>query len=116
MKWSDFSSAPPRGSLLCPEADVQQTLCLSIESGRGAFPVLLLRRAGGIRAYVNACPHQFLPLNYRSDRLLSADGARLICSAHGATFDAESGAVEMGADCGLTAIPVVVTDGEVRIA
>ena len=57
-----------------------------------------------VKAYVNACPHVWLPLTFRSPRLLSEDGERLTCSNHLAEFAVDdgralSGPVEPG--CGL---------------
>ena len=79
--------------------------------GRRVFSMLVVRRGDDVRAYVNACPHVWLPLTFRGRRLLSADGERLVCSNHLAEFavadgQALSGPVEPG--CGLTAIPVHV--------
>ena len=45
-------------------------------------------REAVLRGFVNKCPHMGLPLETFPDRFLSADGERLICSAHGARFDA----------------------------
>ena len=44
-----------------------------------------------MRAYRNLCPHHWLPLTYRSPKILSADGTRLRCSNHGAQFSVEDG-------------------------
>lgn len=90
--------------------------CLTVVSTSGAFPLLLVRMGGFLRAYVNACPHQYLPLDYRSSSVLSADGARLLCSAHGAVFDPATGGCLSGdgAD-GLDPVPVVESDGLIRI-
>ena len=55
-----------------------------VEEGRAAEvdffgrPVLVLRTGGGVRAYVNVCPHLGGPLE------LAADGERLECRWHGA--------------------------------
>ena len=75
------------------------------------FSMLVVRRDGDVRAYVNACPHVWLPLTFRSPRLLSEDGKRLVCSNHLAEFAVEdgralSGPVEPG--CGLERVPVHV--------
>ena len=43
----------------------------------------------GLFGFVNKCPHLGLPLETFPDRFLSADGTALICSAHGARFDAD---------------------------
>jgi len=77
--------------------------------------VLLLRRGPEVRAWRNLCPHQWLPLTYRSPKILSADGRRLRCSNHGAAFRVEDGS-PVGASitpCGLEAVPVHL-DGEGR--
>jgi nitrite reductase/ring-hydroxylating ferredoxin subunit len=50
--------------------------------------VLVVRRGAGLRAYLDLCPHQYLPLTWRGRRVLSADGERLRCSNHGAEFAA----------------------------
>lgn len=115
MAWSDYSSAPAPGTAVCPLAQVVGVLPLSVVTERGSFPLLVTQADGGLRAYVNACPHQYLPLDYRSDQLLSANGTMLMCSAHGARFDICTGAAVEGADCGLDPVPVVVMDGMVVI-
>ncbi|MDP0925976.1 Rieske 2Fe-2S domain-containing protein [Paracoccus onubensis] len=115
MSWVDYASAPAPGTPICRESEAGAVNVLTITTGKGDFPVLLLHTAQGWRAYVNACPHQYLPLNYRGEQLVSADGAKLICTAHGAQFDIYSGQVIHGAGCGLDAIPIEIADGEIRI-
>ncbi|MDM7255300.1 MAG: Rieske 2Fe-2S domain-containing protein [Paracoccus sp. (in: a-proteobacteria)] len=113
MNWRDFPRAPAPGTALCPRAAVKGTLTLDLNG----FPVLIVESPAGLRAYVNACPHQFLPLDHRAPGVLSADGARLICSSHQAVFDAATGAVLGGPapDC-LDAIPISLRDGVLYIA
>jgi nitrite reductase/ring-hydroxylating ferredoxin subunit len=115
MSWTDYLSAPPAGTPVCRADEVCGVKTCVITTAAGHFPLLLLRRADGLRAYVNACPHQYLPLDYRSQSLLSADRTRLMCSAHGAHFDAGTGAVLSGADCGLDAVPLVEAAGLILI-
>jgi nitrite reductase/ring-hydroxylating ferredoxin subunit len=117
MSWQDYSSAPVPGTPVCAEAELGATKSTLVTTSRGAFPLLLVRTRAGIRAFVNACPHQFLPLDHRGPSVLSADGERLICSAHGATFDAGSGdgLAGPGTGCGLDPVPVELQDGIVRI-
>lgn len=74
--------------------------------------------SGSPVAYVNACPHQYLPLDYRNDRILSADGALLRCSNHSAGFRLSDGqGVEgFGQGACLDPVPVSVNkDGTVVI-
>ncbi|WP_372801403.1 Rieske (2Fe-2S) protein [Paracoccus seriniphilus] len=116
MSWTDYSSAPAPGTRLCLAEEVNEPAALTVETEKGSFPLLIMRRGDGFRAYVNACPHQFLPLNYRGDRILSADGSKLMCTAHGARFDIDTGAVVEGAECGLDPVPVELIDGAIHIA
>ncbi|MEX2518297.1 MAG: Rieske 2Fe-2S domain-containing protein [Paracoccaceae bacterium] len=114
--WKDYALAPQPGAVLCAAADLPETgtLCLI----HGGFPILLARRGGRLFAYVNACPHQYLPLNHKGERLLSADGAVLRCTSHGAGFLTETGEGVEGPGLGaaLDPIPVAVNAaGEVVI-
>ncbi|MFC7704801.1 Rieske (2Fe-2S) protein [Plastorhodobacter daqingensis] len=113
MAWTDYASAPPPGTVICAATGLAGARCLEVVSPAGRFPLILVATAQGPRAYVNACPHQFLPLNYRSDTVLSADGTRLLCSAHGARFDAGTGAAPDGP--GLDPVPIEERDGMICI-
>lgn len=116
MIWTDLSSAPAVGTLVAgvPQSGAQ---AITITTATGDFPMLLVVTDDGIKAYVNACPHQFLPLDYRSDSLLSQDGAKLMCSAHGAMFDATTGqgVAGHGLDCRLAPVPLHQIDGQLFI-
>jgi nitrite reductase/ring-hydroxylating ferredoxin subunit len=81
-------------------------------SGR-EVAVLVVRRGDGLRAFLDLCPHQFLPLTWRGRRVLSADGERLRCSNHGAEFAASDGQgiSGPGSACGLTPVPLRVDPG-----
>jgi nitrite reductase/ring-hydroxylating ferredoxin subunit len=72
--------------------------------------VLLVRRGAEVRAWRNICPHQWLPLTYRSPKILSADGLRLRCSNHFAEFSVDDGRPlgDAGLACGLEPVPVHV--------
>jgi len=115
MAWTDYSSAPPQGTVVCAQADVDPFVSLSVESENGSLPIIVVRTQQGLVAYVNACPHQYLPLDYQQAQIVSADGTKLMCSAHGAMFDASTGDVKMGAPCGLDRVPITIRDGQVLI-
>ena len=69
--------------------------------GVGSDTLFVLRgRGDAVRAYVNFCPHQGARLEYRKDRFLSHDGQYIVCHAHGAYFDADSGICVRGAALG----------------
>lgn len=61
------------------------------------LPVMLLRQAGRVYAYVNVCPHQGRMLNFAPNRFMVKDGA-VMCSHHGATFRVTDGAC-LGGPC-----------------
>jgi nitrite reductase/ring-hydroxylating ferredoxin subunit len=77
--------------------------------------VLVVRHGAEVRAWRNLCPHHWLPLTYRSPNILSADGARLRCSNHGAEFSTEDGrSFDASLPCGLEPVPVNI-DAEGRV-
>ncbi|MCF7748495.1 Rieske 2Fe-2S domain-containing protein [Sulfitobacter sp. M39] len=117
MIWTDLSSAPEKGTFVALAADVNGATVLTVTTAAGDFPLLLVRRNDGVIAFVNMCPHQFLPLDYRSNQVLSVDGSKLMCSAHGAMFDAGTGAGVggNGLGCDLIPVPVAQIDGQIVI-
>ena len=101
------------GTALAPLEALADGEVSEMEIGRDC--VLLLRRGTEVRAFRNLCPHQWLPLTYRSPKVLSADGTRLRCSNHGAEFSADDGRpVDGGLPCGLEPVPVCV-DAQGRV-
>lgn len=62
-----------------------------IGEGTARCDIVLVRRNGVLRAYVNSCPHQGTPLETFPDQFLSRDGSLLICSTHGARFRVDDG-------------------------
>ncbi|GJD54013.1 hypothetical protein OPKNFCMD_6793 [Methylobacterium crusticola] len=116
----DLPGAPPTGAALAEAArlDAAGVLALDIDNGDGAFPVLLVKGAAGPAAFVNLCPHRDLPLTYRSNAVLSADGTLVRCSNHDAAFRITdgSGADGLAHGCALDVIPVTVdADGIIRV-
>ena len=113
--WRKMPFAPAPGAVICASSDLKSGAQSHDLDG---FPVLLVQSESGLRAYVNACPHQFLPLDWRSAKVLSQDGKTLRCSNHDAGFDAETGdGIDgFGLGCALTPIPVEDRDGRIVIA
>ncbi len=62
---------------------------------------------GAVRAYVNECRHLPIPLGFRS-RLLTEDGAHLVCSTHGATYRVSDGYCIEGPCEGMSLEPLVL--------
>lgn len=85
--------------------------------GEARLDVVVVRRDGVLRAYVNSCPHQGTPLETFPDKFLNSDGSLLICSTHGARFRVEDGTCVSGPCEGkrLRSIVVHVVEGMVTI-
>ncbi|WP_110634452.1 Rieske 2Fe-2S domain-containing protein [Pseudomonas sp. CC120222-01a] len=82
---------------LCPLADIGELQSRGFDPERnGSDTVFVVRHGGILRVYENKCPHLLVPLEYRKNRFLSADGARIICYAHGAQFRPEDGVCVYG--------------------
>ena len=113
MSWRDISTAPDPGTVVCNIEEVEGARAFDLSG----FPLVVISDAAGLRGFVNLCPHQYLPLDYKGDRILSADGQSLICTSHQARFDAHTGEVCDGpASCGLDVVPLRQSDGKICIA
>ena len=64
--------------------------------GEGVEAVFVVRVAGRLSAWRNACPHQGAAMALRRDVYLNAAGDRIVCYAHGAEFDPETGLCLIG--------------------
>ena len=103
---------------LCRFDELQPAAARGFNSDQtGGLAVFVLRRGRAVLAYVNRCPHQGARLEYRKDKFLSADGQHLVCYAHGAHFDPDTGVCTRGACLGqsLQPVPCRVEDGWVCI-
>jgi nitrite reductase/ring-hydroxylating ferredoxin subunit len=78
--------------------------------------LIVIRRGGEARAYLNVCPHAGRRLDWAPGKFLIRNDV-LVCAAHGASFQAGDGLC-IGGPCRgehLRAVPVDVVDGEVRL-
>lgn len=62
-----------------------------ISDGRRTLPIILLRERGSVHAYLNSCPHAGVRLDWRPDEFRDYTGEFLLCSLHGALFEATTG-------------------------
>lgn len=73
---------------------------------------LILRRHGEVlKAWLNVCPHAGRRLDWAPGRFL-VDQGRLVCAAHGASFEMEQGECVAGPCKGASLVAVAVTVGE----
>lgn len=95
------------GALLCRLSDVPDGgACGLPPDARGALPIVLVRRGRLAWAYRDWCPHQGAPLGWRRDRYLSHDARWILCGAHGARFEIETGLCVAGPCVGARLIRV----------
>jgi nitrite reductase/ring-hydroxylating ferredoxin subunit len=103
--------------VLCRFDELEPEGCREFRLGGGEWPLkgFLVRLRGEVRAYLNRCAHQSLPLNLLPGRFLTADGSLILCTAHGALFEKSTGYCVAGPCAGrsLTAVAVQVVDGYV---
>jgi nitrite reductase/ring-hydroxylating ferredoxin subunit len=110
-EWRKSPQAPAPGTSLGPLSDIPDGEAREyvFGTGRRVFSMLVVRRGRDARGYVNACPHAWLPLTYRSSNIVSADGERLVCSNHFAEFSVDDGRAlsnTVPPGCGLTPVPI----------
>lgn len=116
----DNPARPPAGVRLCALAELADPGAkgFRFRHDRFLFAGFVVRQGAELRGYVDSCPHNGWPLAVMDDRYLTADGARIICAAHGAVFRPLDGVCVGGpcADDRLGAWPVAVIRGEVVTA
>jgi len=105
------------GTALCRAGDIGESEARGFVIGEGAArrDILVVRRAGVLHAYLNACPHQGTPLETFPDRFLNEDASLLVCSTHGARFRVEDGFCISGPCAGKSLQPIACTVEEGRI-
>lgn len=106
---------------------VEVTVCalarLSDPGARGFSPpgarfpdeYFVVRRGDRLACFSNVCSHAGQPLNWAPDRFLNHAGTLIVCPAHGATYDALTGACRGGPCRGaaLVSWPVEVRAGAI---
>lgn len=87
--------------------------------GAGHDTLFVVRRGAVLHAYENRCPHLGTPLPWRRHAYLNAAGDRIVCAAHGALFEIDTGVCTLGPCLGDVLTPVPLTlhdDGGVHLA
>ncbi len=107
------------GHVLCRSDEVAEGIARGFVIGAGVnrTEIVLVRRQGILRAYINSCPHQLTPLETFPDKFLNEDGSLFVCSTHGARFRVEDGMCVSG-PCEGKSLAVLIcetVDGEVVV-
>ena len=95
-------------------ADEERLICPSgslAESGRGVrfeveyfgqpAPAFVVRQDGEVHGYLNRCAHVAMELDWQEGVFFDSGGHYLLCSTHGAAYDARSGHC-LGGPCNRT--------------
>ncbi|WP_086929722.1 Rieske (2Fe-2S) protein [Agarilytica rhodophyticola] len=98
---------------LCSSSDVPEGTSKGFKISESN--IFIVRRDGAVYCYENTCPHLGIPLEWKPDAFLDAEGELIQCSTHGALFIISSGECVSGPCVGnyLTPLDVLEQDGTV---
>lgn len=104
---------------LCRAGELAEGRSRGFDPTRTGRDTLFVVRRKGLYAYRNACPHWAeTSMAWRKDAFLNADATRIVCAAHGAQFEIETGVCTLGPCLGQALTPVPLTtdgDGMLRV-
>jgi len=113
-------NVPAVGTIICTldELDNPGARGFTFGSGSSAFNFFIVRKGDNVFAYVNECPHAFLPLNRITTKFLTLNEEKILCAAHAASFQIENGLCTGGPCAGkaLLSVPLSHTNGALSIA
>jgi nitrite reductase/ring-hydroxylating ferredoxin subunit len=96
-------------------AERGKALVFDVLQYRAPARAFALRFDGQVVAYLNRCLHVPTEMDWQPGEFLDSDREFIICSIHGATYEARNGRC-VGGPCGrgkLTALQVTERDGQV---
>ena len=70
--------------------DLESRELVVYQQGRPYFG-FVVKKNEEFYAYANSCPHQGRMLQWKPDTFLTKDLSKIMCAAHGANFEIESG-------------------------
>jgi nitrite reductase/ring-hydroxylating ferredoxin subunit len=109
----------PDEHVLCRLDDLAEGAARGFDlAGHGQPGLFIVRLRDLVHAYVDSCPHHDTPMAWRRDAYLNAAGDRIVCAAHGAQFEIDTGLCVLGPCLGerLRAVPWRLVAGEIAIA
>jgi len=106
---------------LCTREDLAATGAkdLVLEDEGERLEVLVVRlKDSALRGYINACPHQFIPLNIFPGHVFTENRKHLVCSGHGALFEPGTGLCVQGPceDEFLEPLEIAEEDGRIYLS
>jgi nitrite reductase/ring-hydroxylating ferredoxin subunit len=92
--------------LLCPFNDLPDGGSRGFDPQRtGQDALFVVRQGQRLFAYADACPHHGTPMAWRKDAYLNAARDRIVCAAHGAQFEVDTGLCVLGPCLGQALTP-----------
>lgn len=102
--------------LICDVSDLEDPGARGYELGEQA--ILIVRQGDQVRAFINACPHRGIRLEWQPDQFLDYEKQYIQCSTHGALFTLDEGKCIVGPCNGksLQAIDCRIEEGKVWVS
>ncbi len=98
-------------------AERERGVRFTVARGGRTLPAFAVRVDGTVHAYVNACAHQGVELDWEEGAFFDDGGRHLVCASHGALYDPASGRC-VGGPCrgaSLARVRVVEHDGAIAV-
>ncbi|MBL4772652.1 MAG: Rieske (2Fe-2S) protein [Alcanivoracaceae bacterium] len=87
----------------------------SLQTSDGLTSVMILKKPGKYYGFKNSCPHQGRRMDYAAGKFLLSETGNIICPAHGAEFDCDSGLCINGPCLGQSLVSVNIQTNETDI-
>lgn len=87
---------PNQEQVLCRLEDIPDGNSRGFLRQDGHDRVFAVRIGADAYVYLNACPHEWVSMNFRKDYFMNGDNSEIVCYAHGAHFTIESGLCTSG--------------------
>ena len=102
-----------RERVICPGAvlaDSGKGVRFEVEYFGEKAPAFVVRYKGQVHAYLNRCAHVEMELDWQEGVFFDSDGRDLLCSTHGATYEARTGRCIGGPCNGSPLVKVLVEE------
>ena len=101
-----------RGSALAERGDGVRFMVLIRERAQAAFAI---RVDGRAHAYLNACAHLPMELDWNAGKFFDSEQAVLLCSTHGAAYDPSTGECRGGPCRGGALVRIAVVERDQHV-
>jgi nitrite reductase/ring-hydroxylating ferredoxin subunit len=108
---------PPLARVALFDVSEGGAIALEVLLPSGRENVIVTRRDDKLSAFINRCPHARWPLDTFDGRFLFTPDGHLMCAAHSAIFDPETGAClgGPGTGTGLTRVQTRDVEGGIEV-